>query len=131
VFQQTADDVWDVIRDFSNYPVFVDGAAESCIEDGKSHDAVWQILAALSDVGRAQTYTSCGEAPMPVQDFRATLRVVPITDGSRAFIEWSAKFDCAAERRDEWANFFRDGFGPWLGSLRRHVDARSHGAAAQ
>jgi hypothetical protein len=39
-------------------------------------------LLALSDVERAQTYAFCGEPPMPVHDYRATLRVVPVTDGA-------------------------------------------------
>jgi hypothetical protein len=135
VFTQTADEVWSVIRDFNNYPVWVDGAGESQIEKGKSGDAVGAVrnvlyqgkrirqrLLALSDVDRAQTYAFCGEAPMPVHDYRAVLRVVPVVDGGRAFLEWSATFDCPPERSGEWASFFEDGFARWLGSLRRHLD---------
>ncbi len=138
VFTQSADEIWNVIRDFNNYPVWVDGSGESEIEDGKSGDAVGavrnvlyqgkrirQTLLALSDVERSQTYAFCGEAPMPVRDYRATLRVVPVTDGGRGFVEWSATFDCAPERRDEWVAFFADAFGRWLESLRRHLDGRS------
>lgn len=138
VFSQSADDVWNVIRDFNNYPVWVDGSGESEIEGGKSGDAVGairnvlyqgkrirQILLALSDVERAQTYAFCGDPPMPVHDYRATLRVVPVTDGGRAFVAWSATFDCPPERSREWSAFFRDAFGGWLESLRRHVDGRS------
>jgi hypothetical protein len=137
VFSQSADDLWGVIRDFNNYPVWVDGEGECEIEDGRSGDAVGairnvlyqgkrirQVLLALSDAERAQTYTFCGEAPMPVQDYCATLRVVPIIDGGCAFVEWSATFDCPPERSGEWAAFFRDAFGRWLGSLRRHLDGR-------
>ena len=29
VFAQSADDIWNAIRDFNNYPVWVDGAGES------------------------------------------------------------------------------------------------------
>ena len=36
IFEQPADEVWNVIRDFNNYPVWVDGAGESEIEAGKS-----------------------------------------------------------------------------------------------
>ena len=43
IFSQSADDVWNVIRDFNNYPVWVDGSGESEIEDGKSGDAVGAI----------------------------------------------------------------------------------------
>jgi hypothetical protein len=137
VFMQSADDLWSVIRDFNNYPVWVDGSGASEIEDGKSGDAVGavrnvlyqgkrirQVLLALSDVERSQSYAFCGEAPMPVTDYRATLRVSPVTDGGRAFVEWSASFDCPPERLGEWTSFFHDAFGRWLQSLRRHVDGR-------
>ena len=43
VFAQSADDIWNAIRDFNNYPVWVDGAGESRIEDGKSGDAVGAV----------------------------------------------------------------------------------------
>jgi hypothetical protein len=136
IFTQSADNIWNVIRDFNNYPVWVDGSGES--EDGKSGDAVGavrnvlyqgkrirQTLLALSDVDRSQTYAFCGEAPMPVRDYRATLRVAPVTDSGRGFIEWSATFDCAPERQDEWAVFFDDAFGRWLESLWRHLERRT------
>jgi hypothetical protein len=43
VFEQPAPEVWKIIRDFNNYPVWVDGAGESRIEDGKSGDTVGAI----------------------------------------------------------------------------------------
>jgi len=123
VFAQSADDVWNVIRDFNNYPVWVEGAGESQIEEGKSGDAVGAVrnvlyqgkrirqrLVALSDPECSQSYEFCGDAPMPVQHYRATLRITPITDGDRGFVEWWATFDCAPERNDEWTTFFRDAF---------------------
>jgi hypothetical protein len=138
VFAQPADDVWGVIRNFNNYPVWVDGAAESTIEAGKSGDTVGavrnvlyqdkcirQILLALSDVERSQSYSFCGEAPFPVAHFRATLRVTPVTDGGSAFVEWAATFDCAPEQHGEWTSFFQNGFARWLGSLRRYLDGQS------
>jgi len=132
IFAQPADAVWSVIRDFNNYPVWVDGAGESVIEDGKSGDAVGAVrdvlyngarrrqrLLALSDVDRTQTYEFAGAAPLPVRHFQATLRVTPVVDGDRAFVEWFATFDCAAEDLDVRIGFFRDAFGGWLESLRR------------
>jgi hypothetical protein len=135
VFDQSAEDVWNTIRDFNNYPVWVDGAGESAIEEGQSGDAVGAVrnvlyqgnrirqrLLALSDVERTQTYGFAGALPpyLPgLQAFEATIRVTPVVDGDRAFVEWFATFDCADARRQELGAFFRDAFARWLGSLRR------------
>jgi len=134
IFAQSADDVWRAIRDFNNYPVWVDGAGESEIEEGKTGDAVGAVrnvlynggrrrqrLLALSDVERVQTYSFAGETPLPVTDFQATLRVTPVIDGNRAFVEWWATFDCDPAARGERTAFFRDAFAGWLESLRRHL----------
>jgi hypothetical protein len=134
IFAQPADAVWGVIRDFNNYPVWVDGAGESVIEDGRSGDAVGcvrnvlyngarrrQRLLALSDIERSQTYAFAGDSPLPVTNFEATLRVTPVIDGHRAFVEWFATFDCTAEDRDVRVTFFRDAFAGWLESLRRSL----------
>ena len=136
VFEQAADEVWRIIRDFNNYPVWVDGAGESAIEDGKTGDTIGAVrnvlyngsrrrqkLLALSDIERAQTYAFEGVAPMPVWNFQATIRVTPVVDGNRAFIEWFATFDCDPEGQDERIAFFRDAFAGWLASLRRHLDS--------
>jgi Polyketide cyclase / dehydrase and lipid transport len=131
VFEQPATQVWEIVRDFNSYPVWVGGAGESRIEDGRSGDAVGAVrsvlyqerhirqrLLALSDVERAQTYEFCGAASLPVTDFQATLRISPIVDGDRAFVEWWATFDCDAARRDELTGILRTSFGKWLESLR-------------
>ena len=33
IFQERAADIWEIVRDFNNYPVWVDGCGESRIED--------------------------------------------------------------------------------------------------
>ena len=134
VFDRPADVIWNVIRDFNSYPVWVDGAGTSEIEGGKSGDTVGAVrsvhfngrhvrqeLLALSDVERAMTYRFAGVSPLPVDNFEATIRITPVIDGGRAFIEWFATFDCEAAARDERIAFYRDAFGGWLELLRRHV----------
>jgi len=136
IFEHSADEVWNVIRDFNNYPVWVDGAgeSESEIESGKSGDSVGAVrnvlyegrrirqrLLAMSDVESSQTYEFAGAASVPVQDYRATLRVTQVVDGNRAFVEWWATFDCELERRKEQVVFFRNAFGRWLQPLRRQL----------
>ncbi len=132
IFAQPAQSIWDVIRDFNNYSVWVDGAGSSVIEDGKSGDAVGAVrnvtyrereirqrLLALSDVDRSQTYAFCGAASLPVTDFQATLRVTPVVDGDRAFVEWWASFDCDPAQCEAVTATLRGWFGNWLESLRR------------
>ena len=138
VLRQPADKVWNVIRDFNAYPVWVDGAGESEIEDGKQGDSVGAVrnvlyngrrirqrLVAQSDAERAQTYEFAESAAAPVANYSATIRVTPIVDGGDAFVEWWATFDCAADQRDHWTGFFARSFAGWLGSLRRHVEQRA------
>jgi polyketide cyclase/dehydrase/lipid transport protein len=134
VFERSAPDVWKIVRDFNNYPVWVGGAGESHIEDGKSGDTVGAIrsvlyqerqirqrLLAQSDVERFQTYEFCDQPSLPTTDFQATLRITPIVDGDRAFVEWWAIFDCDAGRRDELTETLRGWFGKWLESLRSRL----------
>jgi hypothetical protein len=131
VFDQSAPEVWKIVRDFNNYPVWVGGAGESRIEDGKSGDCVGAVrsvlyrgrqirqrLLAQSDIERSQSYEFCGAPSLPVIDFRATLRITPIVDGDRAFVEWWATFDCDPTRRDELTGTLSGWFGEYLESLR-------------
>ena len=54
---------------------------------------------------------------MGVENYVATLRLTPVTDGERTFAEWTAEFDCAPERETELvANIGGDVFS---GRLRR------------
>ena len=38
---------------------------------------------------------------MGVENYVATLKLTPVTDGNRTFAEWSAEFDCAPGRERE------------------------------
>ena len=51
-----------------------------------------EVLLALSDAERFYSYTFVS-SPVPVRDHRTTLRVLPITDGNRSYVEWSSMFD--------------------------------------
>ena len=131
VFQQNAADIWEIVRDFNNYSAWVGGASESRIEAGKSGDAVGAVrnvlyqerrirqrLLALSDVERSQTYEFCGAPSLPLEAFQATIRLTPIVDGNRTFVEWWATFDCEPGRSEEFSQTLRGRFSTWLESLR-------------
>jgi len=63
----------------------------------KDGGIIREKLLALSDFEYSCTY-SILESPMGVDNYVATLKLTPITDGDRTFAEWSAEFDCAPGR---------------------------------
>jgi hypothetical protein len=136
VFDESAERVWSAIRDFGNYRIWVDGVDESEVEDGRPGDAVGAVrrirmgetrirqrLLAHSDLDRSYSYEFCGPARFPVRHFIATMRVTPIVEGGRAFVEWWTVFDCEPAEQDHWTGFFARSFAAWLGSLRRRMES--------
>lgn len=117
-----ADQVWATVRDFNGLPSWHPAIAESRIEGGAPADQVGCVrafrlkdggfirekLLALSDYDFACTY-SILESPMGVENYVATLKLSPITDGGRTFAEWSAEFDCAPERAGELTDLIGNG----------------------
>jgi hypothetical protein len=65
-------------------------------------------LLSLSDYDYQCTY-SILESPMPITGYVATLKLTPITDGNRAFAEWSAEFECDPSRERELAQSIGQG----------------------
>jgi uncharacterized protein YndB with AHSA1/START domain len=100
--------VWERVRDFNGLPRWHPAIRDSRIENGEPSDRVGCVrdfhlqngdrirerLLGLSDYDFFCTY-SILESPMPLTDYVATLRLTPVTDGERTFIEWTAEFDCA------------------------------------
>jgi hypothetical protein len=136
VLDQPADVVWRTIRSFDDY-AWAGTGVDAAMEDGRPGDAVGGIrhvqtpdqpirqrLLAHSDIERCYTYELCDPVPFPVSDYRATLRVTPVTDRDRAFVEWWATFDCAEDEREKWIEqFAHNGFEKWLASLRAQLDS--------
>ena len=106
--------VWARVRDFNGLSSWHPAIAESRIENGEPADKVGCVrnfslrngdrlreqLLGLSDFDMFCTY-SILDSPMPLTNYVATLRLTPITDHDRTFIEWSADFDCAPEKEGE------------------------------
>lgn len=111
VVNAPADRVWARVRDFNGLPNWLPAAAESRIENGAPSDKVGCVrdfrlrngdrlrerLLGLSDYEMFCTY-SILESPMGVENYVATLRLTPVTDGNRTFAEWTAEFDCPVDR---------------------------------
>ncbi len=122
VIDASANEVWARIRDFNGLPGWVPAVADSRIELGQPADKVGCIrnftlqdggrlreqLLALSDYDFSVTY-SILESPMGVDNYVATLKLTPVTDGDRCFAEWTAEFDCAPGRETELARTIGQG----------------------
>jgi hypothetical protein len=128
VIDAPAAKVWEKVRDFNALPRWHPRIRESRIENGEPSDKVGCVrdfrlqngdrlrekLLGLSDYDMFCTYAIL-ESPMPLTNYMATLRLTPISDGNRTFIEWTAEFDCAAEAAAELvdgigSNVFQAGF---------------------
>ncbi|GAB5468504.1 MAG: SRPBCC family protein [Rhodospirillales bacterium] len=114
VLPAAADKVWALVRDFNGLPDWHPAIADSRIEDNRPADRIGAVrnfhtrdggnirerLLSLSDYDYTCSYAILA-SPMGVENYVATLKVTPITDGNRAFVEWSAEFDCEAAREAE------------------------------
>ncbi|GAB5377497.1 MAG: SRPBCC family protein [Acuticoccus sp.] len=134
VIDAPAEKVWERVRDFNALPRWHPRIRESRIENGEPADKVGCVrdfrlqngerirekLLGLSDFDMFCTYAIL-ESPMPLTDYVATLRVTPITDGERSFVEWSADFACAPEVEDDLvAGIGSDVFQGGFDALKRH-----------
>lgn len=136
IFEQTADQVWTAIRDFGAY-TWAGSVSESSIEGGKVGAEVGAIrnarlgdtnvfhrqrLLAYSDLDRFYTYEFCEPFPYSIRNCLMTLRVTPVVDGNRAFVEWSAIFDCEAAAYDYFTMYFaHEVWEKALESLKRRL----------
>jgi hypothetical protein len=105
VFDAPVGEVWAIIRDFNGWPAWLGVIEASVIEDGLASDTVGCVraltvpgsvarerLLGLSDHEHTITY-SVEEADLPINDYVATIRLRPVTDGGRTFAEWSGSFN--------------------------------------
>ena len=134
VIDAPATRVWERIRDFNGLPKWHPRIRDSRIEDALPSDKVGCIrnfhlqngdlirekLEGLSDYDMFCTY-SILESPMPLEDYLATIRLTPVTEGERTFIEWSAEFSCSPEDEDGLVGGIgTDVFQTGFDALKRH-----------
>ena len=138
VIDATADDVWSRIRDFNALPIWHPSIADSRIENNQPSDRIGCVrffhlrdgglirerLLALSDYDFTCSY-SILESPMGVENYVATLKLTPVTDGGRCFAEWSAEFDCPASREAELSQMIGQGVSQvGFDALKRYFATR-------
>ena len=136
VIRAPAPRVWERVRDFNGLPRWHPRIRDSRIEDAlpsdkigcirnfhlQNGDQIREQLLGLSDYDLFCTY-SILESPMGVEDYIATLRLTPVTDGDRCFIEWSAEFSCDPDRESDLVSGISDGvFQTGFDALKRHFE---------
>ena len=114
VLNAPADRVWRDLRDFNGlanwHPLIVLSRIESdhpgdkvgCVRNFQLKDGtrIREKLLSLSDYDYTCT-SAILDSPMDLRDHFATLRLFPVTEGNRCFIECSAEFDCPPEKVSE------------------------------
>jgi NADPH2:quinone reductase len=111
VIEAPLDTVWPLLRDFNSHEIWHPAIGSSQIEAGEPADEVGAVraftlkdgsvlreqLIALSDHDHSLTYCLL-EAPIPLDDYVATMRLKPVTDGDKTFVDWRSSFSPPADR---------------------------------
>jgi hypothetical protein len=97
--------VWNVLRDFNGHDRWHPVVATSTIERAQASDKIGcvrrfrlkdgselrELLLALSDL--EQTFSYCLlDTPIPMFNYVAHVRLLPVTDGDRTFWHWESRF---------------------------------------
>jgi NADPH:quinone reductase-like Zn-dependent oxidoreductase len=129
--------VWRLLRDFNGHAAWHPAIATSRIEAGDPADMVGAIrafrladgsflreqLVALSDLKRQLTY-SLLEAPLPLIDYVATVRLRPVTDADATLVTWQSRFRPPASQAAALARLVaEDIYDAGFRALRAHFEA--------
>jgi hypothetical protein len=143
VLDHPLETVWSLIRDFNNYPAYIEGESE--IEDDKRGDEVGAVrrFCYLGNSVRQRLAVHCDDAcllsyagldPLPFPSgapeavsptaYEGTMHLMRITEGNRTFIDWSVALDPAPRDAARWHALFQSWIPDWTNSLARAL-ARS------
>ena len=129
------DRVWARVRDFNGLPNWHPAIAESRIEGGEPADKIGCVrrlklkdgselreqLLALSDLEQTCSYCLL-DTPIPLFNYVAHVRLLPVTDGDRTFWHWESRFTTRPEDARQLTEMvseqiYRAGFD----AVRRHL----------
>ena len=106
--------VWEVLRDFNGHDQWHPAVADSVIERGQPADRIGCVrrfhladgaelreqLLALSDADMTFSYCLL-DTPIPLLNYVAHVRLLPVTDGDMTFWHWTSRFDTPPGREAE------------------------------
>ncbi len=134
VVDASAEKVWAVIRRFDAAAEWLPFVKSSPIENGGDPTRVGcirvltqtdgevfrEVLVALSDAERFYSYTFVS-SPVPVRNRRTTLRVLPISDGNRSYVEWSSRFEIDPQHEAQLVELMNRNFLNGLRNLAENL----------
>jgi hypothetical protein len=128
--------VWQVLRDFNGHDQWHPAVATSAIERGQPSDRVGCVrrfrladgaelreqLLTLSDAETMFSYCLL-DTPIPLLNYVAHVRLIPVTDTDETFWDWRCRFDTPKGREAELAatvgeNIYQAGFD----AIRAHLE---------
>ena len=135
VLDAPVDRVWAVLRDFNGHDWWHPAVATSAIERGHPSDRVGCVrrfrlkdggelreqLLTLSDLEQCYSYCLL-ETPVPLFNYVAHVRLLPVTDGDRTFWQWESRFTTrAGEERAMTEQVGENIYGAGFEAIRRHL----------
>lgn len=115
IIKAPVETVWSIVRNFNGLPAWAVGIVDSKIERGLDADVVGCIrsfhtkdgthirerLLTLNDSNYTLAYNF--EKPaFPIDNYIATIRLMPVTHSNATFVEWEATFDEAPGERGKY-----------------------------
>lgn len=108
------DEVWRWVRDFNSHRDWHPAIADSEIENGLPSDTVGAVraftltdggflreqLLSLDDEAHELSYCLI-ESPLPLHNYVATIRLMPVTDSGATFWQWESEFSPPPDRARE------------------------------
>jgi NADPH:quinone reductase len=113
--------VWEILRDFNGHENWHPAVAASRLEEGDAGDRIGAVrdfrladgsrireqLLALSDAETSFVYCIL-EAPTPLYNYVASVKLRAVTDEEACLWEWSARFDPPATDRERLSRFIAE-----------------------
>jgi hypothetical protein len=129
------DMVWNVLRDFNGHDRWHPAVATSAIERAQAADKIGCVrrfklkdgselreqLLALSDL--EQTFSYCLlDTPIPMFNYVAHVRLLPVTDGGRTFWQWESRFTTRPDDRENITQMVAEQiYQVGFEAIRRHL----------
>ncbi|GAB5377892.1 MAG: SRPBCC family protein [Acuticoccus sp.] len=135
--------VWEIVRDFNGHDRWHPAVADSQMERGAPTDRVAGVrrfhlvdgaelreqLLTLSDADMELSYCLL-DTPVPLFNYVAHVRLLPVTDGDRTFFQWKSSFGTPAGRESELATMVRDDiYKAGIEAIRAQVAGAAGGGA--